>query len=1015
MSWLYPPSNLDEATFVASPVRVTLANRANRQGARDTRRAAHSVLTKPVVVNQAQGPQGGILIQLVQPPRQARKTQAGQHGFLPPPPPPPPPRPIRIALVKIRPQVTIARLNRPVVVVDNQRYFGPHVTLAPQRRGRPQSRLPQVVYAAAALTAEPTKITLAPQRRGKPKSSLHGLVYDANIFESIRGYLLPRVNVPAVTKSKLSPPTALASPGVARPIEITLARIRPQVTISRLNRPVVVGSNERYFGPHAVFAPQRRGKPKSKLSAPTVVASEVSATFGGPRVRLVAPRDARGKTKSRLSPPAIQTALAVPSQVTLFPLLGRVPAVHSRLRPPETPARKPNAPLAVHLTYSRRGKPRSKLSPPAWTRSFGEIKVTLAPQRRGTPKSRLAPPAIQTYLAVPSLVSLFPLTNRVPAVHSKLPLVIVPPVVEPVGKVAVHLAYSRRGSGLSRLYRPVVVLDNERYFGPLVTLAPSKRGTPKSHLFPTTIVTQEQALYPTSVTLAPSRRPVAKSRLLPVPAAFQPVGEIKVTLAYSLRGKPKSKLRPPVVAFPFFARPTEITLARIRPRPTTHFLSPPADLVDTQDLGRIAIHLAYSRRGVAKSNLRKVVIPAAATEIYGPEITLAPTIRPPRRARSFYVGPAIVYGPSPEMGGILQQLVTIRPAPTQALLRPPAVVNAAATARPTLVVLAASSRGTPRSILYPPVPPETFRGIQVHLAPSFRGKPKPFYVRTPIARLAVELSGPEITLVRIRPPKTLSFLREPVRGAAQPKAEYDLKITLAPQRRGKPKSFLRPPAVVRAATPYFRDLPVTLAPQKRGQPKSFLRPPVVVQYFVARPTLVSLAPSRFPRPKSRLFGYVVPARVFAPIRVTLAPSRFPTPKSRLLPPAVVNAAFIQISPTVQFARITPPRVHSRLRPPAVVGAGVYFRGILVHLAYSVRGKPKSKLSYTAIAVEECYGDAMCGFDFAADVCGFDTGTAVIGSTSTNDVVGGTDAGATVEGASAPSGSVTGDDARREGC
>jgi hypothetical protein len=332
----------------------------------------------------------------------------------------------------------------------------------------------------------------------------------------------------------------------------------------------------------------------------------------------------------------------------------------------------------------------------------------------------------------------------------------------------------------------------------------------------------------------------------------------------------------------------------------------------------------------------------------------------------------------------------------------------------------------------------------VHLAPSSRGKPKSFFVRTPIAFLAVEIYGPETTLVRIRPPRTMwllgpmgppavvyapirthlaysrrgapkSFLPQASLYAPQPKAEYDIKVTLAPQRRGKPKSFLRPPTRVNAATPYFRKLPVTLAPQKRGRPMSFLRPPTVVQYFVARPTLVSLAPSRFPRPKSRLFGYVVAARVFAPISVTLAPSRFPTPKSRLLPPAVVTAAFIQINPTVWLVKITPPPVRSRLSPPAVVGAGVYFRGILTHLAYSVRGKPMYRLSFTAIAVEECYGDPMCGFDFAADVCGADGAATTVGSTAVTDNVSGSDVAATVEGASASSGSVTGDDARREGC
>jgi hypothetical protein len=812
-------------------------------------------------------------------------------------------------------------------------------------------RPPAVVSVTSALAA-PVSVTLAPQRRGKPKSRLLPVPAAFRPVGQLHVHLVSLV--PPAQRSRLA-------------------------THPRLTQVVYEGKT--YLPLRGYLFPLLGRVPavRSRLSPPSVVAAAPVAKAEYD-LRTTLAYQSRGKPKSRLSPPVRQTALAVPSTVTLFPLLGRVPAVHSRLRPPENPPQKPIGVFVAHLTYSRRGRPKSRLSLPAWTRSFGRVKTTLAPQRRGKPKSRLSPPAIQTYLAQPSSVTLFPLTNRVPTVHSRL--LPIPPVSAAVvfyaRPIDVELTYSRRGAPrsvlaqviydaaiyepirgyliknkvppvrsrlapptavlppiafggprvklvvprsrnpkvvarlapptvitpiavlaaitttfapshrsrivLSRLRPPTVVFPTITYGGPRVklvaprsrnpavisrlrpptlaaaltyadttidvTLAPSHRGVTKSRLRPPTVVAPVLARA-IDVTLAPQRRGKPKSRLLPVPAAFRPVGQLNVTLAYSLRGKPKSRLRPPTVVFPFFARKTQVTLARIRPVPTTHRLGPPTDIVDQADVGQLRIHLAYSRRGA------------------------------------------------------------------------------------------------PRSVLHPPVPPETFRGLQLHLAPSTRGKPRSFFVPVPIAYLAVELSGPETTLVRIRPARTMwnlgpmglpAVVYAPIstslaysrRGKAKsklpqaslyqprPKAEYDLKVTLAPQRRGQPKSKLRPPTRVNAATPYFRELPVTLAPQRRGKAKSRLFPPTVLRAFTVRPVDVTLAPQKRGRPRSRLLGVIYAARVYAPITTTLAPSRRLVAKSVLRPPVVVTQREVVTERLVRFVRIRPVPTTSFLRPPTVV-------------------------------------------------------------------------------------------------
>jgi hypothetical protein len=1012
---------------------------------------------------------------------------------------------LNVNLAYSRRGVPKSRLRRPTDVVDAQDLGYLRTHLAYSRRGVPKSSLhnyvveavvhrpavgrltpprstnppvfsslPKVIYEPQAQIYDPIQGYLVPPRSTRPPidSRLPKVIYDAAIYEPIRGYLTNRERLPSV-RSHLSPPAVAAATYIFGGPHVRLVNVRDRnpKTIARL---LPVPSAFRPVGKLAVhLAYSRRGTPKSRLEPPTVV--EAAFVYGGPKVRIVRshrpapvhsflrrPTDLvdaadlgylrthlaysrRGKPRSRLFPPVVVApVLARPIRVKLARI--RPAAVHSILRKPTDLV--DAADLGrVKITLVRIRPPRTMAvltKPVVILQSYGPlggILTQLAPQRRGTPKSRLFPPTT---------------------------LIITYPAVQPS---SINLAYSRRGVAKSKL--PTVVYPGRVYRAIKGSLTPPRATNPHtiSHLQPPAVVNQPVVLYPISVTLAYSRRGAPKSRLLVVPAAFRPVGFIAVHLAYSRRGVPKSRLEPPTVVFPFIARPTVVELVRIKPPPVHSILRRPIDVVDQQDLGYLRTHLAYSRRGVPKSRLE-----------------------PPTVVFPFFARPTQI------------TLARILPPPVHSILRKPTDIVDQADVGYLRVHLAYSLRGAPKSILHPPVPPETFRGIQVHLAPSFRGKPKSFFVKTPIAYLAVEIYGPELHLVRIRPPRTMAVLgpmgppavvyapisatltysrrgapksKLPQASLYQPvaKAEYDLRITLAPQRRGKPKSFLRPPQVVLAAKAYFRREPVTLVRIRPRRTLGILRRPVVVLVFYAEPIRVHLAPQRRGVPKSFLGNHIVEARVYAPIRVTLAPSTRlarrahsrlapptvvapvlarptaihlapsfrGTPKSKLEPPTVVNYPPVESTLRVYLApssrgkpksallppavvarfedfgsiqttlvRITPPPVHSRLRPPAVIGAGIAFFGPRVTLV-RIRPQPTTYLlRFPNGLIIPCYGE-VCGIDYAAVVCGEDYAAEVTGDDSPGAKVTGSDSAAEVTGESGARGNVSGGDERREGC
>lgn len=614
-------------------------------------------------------------------------------------------------------------------------------------------------------------------------------------------------------------------------------------------------------------------------------------------------------TQANLRPPVVvsipPTPLPRPIEVTLA-----VQAAHSANDPRRRPYSIPAAPVVVFATALAL-----------------EIRTTFARNR---------PPGRLCHLGAPVLVGPQPLArpidvtlarSRCGLAKSKLPQTIVAPVTTFVARpLDVTLAASPRQARRSSsvLHVPVIINPASTVLGrgPMVSLGYSVRGRAKSRLpqvVPPVVVVTATFAGP-EVHLARIRPPAVRS-ILRKPTVVAPIlaPPLAVTLAYSLRGKAKSRLSAPTVVAPVLARPILVTLVRIKPPHTITRLGAPTDTVGIEDQGRVRVWLTYSSRGKAKSFL------------------YPPTVVAPVLARPIVVA-----------------LVRIKPPPTFSI--PPApVVVFAATPLPTLLVhLTYSRRGTPKSLLGNPgqftPQPQADTTLLVHLAPSHRGR----------------------TMSRLRPPTRVA-----------PVLASPIQVTLAPQRRGKAKPKLRQ---VIYPQRQLANLTVTLAPSSRLARRTHarLRPPTVVAPILAQP-----------------------------VAVTLAPQRRGRPTYFLTPPTVLNIPVVHEA-IVKFARIEPPRTHSILRPPAVVFPAEFFTGPQVTLVRIRPARTHSILRPAAITVEICFGHVVCGFDFAATVCGTDVGATVTGSTTAAEVCG-DDSSATATGASAPGGSVTGDDERREGC
>jgi hypothetical protein len=622
--------------------------------------------------------------------------------------------------------------------------------------------------AAAAFVAEPIRVTLAPSRvrranssilrkplRPRPQASFGPGVYLTRYRYDERrkarsAYIRPTVVRaaeaplggvmtqfarlrPQPTTTFLRPPAVLAAAQTFSGPQTSLVRIRPARTLaalfgvigpepvidfgpgryltrfipppptmSRLSPPTVLAVEAAFYGPAVTLAPSSRGRPQSFLREPVVL--QGARTDLGPSTVLVRIRPQ--PTTTRLSPPTVvRQFFARPIDVTL-----------ARIRPPAT---------------------RYFLNPPT------DLVDLLDQGRVETTLVRIRPPATRYFLGPPTDVVDLLDQGRVETTLARIRPVptryfLRPPTdtkgLEDQGEVKVTLAPQRRGKPLSFFIRPAVHPRPDTASGMIATQFARIRPQPTTtRLSPPTTTEEARAYFGPSVTLAPSSR-----------------------------GKPISFLRPEVaVQGGRIDLGPSVVLVRIRPPATLSFLRPPA-------------------------------VVAAAEVYYGPAVSLT-RIRPP--ATRWFLKPPTVVTPAALADAVIDvTLVRIRPVPTQSELRPPAVV-APFIARPTDVTLAPQRRGEPTSFLRPPAvvreadrffgpevmlapqsrgrptsflkPPsveaiEPHRPILVSLAPSSRGRPI-WFLNPPAVDVTpgVELFGPEITLVRIRPVPTRWFLKEP--------------------------------------------------------------------------------------------------------------------------------------------------------------------------------------------------------------------------------------------------------------
>lgn len=904
---------------------------------------------------------------------------------------------------------------------------------------------------------------------------------------TMAGVRAPVVVLPAVTPAVFIATPIVTVTDVARRSENVLIRGTKRRATYHLREPIV-GAAITYSGPRVYLTQPpdcvRRRESHSKLGTPPP-SQPVVAVFYGPKVYLTELTWRRRRRRTQV--PGLIPAQVIGGAITF-------------------------AGAWVWLAANERRPANSRLSPPAvvtpiQTQVFTGPKVTLADQlvriTRKRPRSRLLP--------VPAAFPAIGFDIRVHLARIKHPPVqhVLRPPTDLIdradlGFIRTHLAYSRRGKARSRLlpvpsaFRPIGFIVSAH-------LAYSRRGIPKSRLDPPVVIDLRPQTYFIKATLAAIKHPPVQYFLRPPTDVFDDAdkGTVATSLAYSRRGAPKSKLIPPTV---IDLRPQvyylDLHLTRIKVPPTIAFLRSPTDLVDRQDVGRVLVHLAYSRRGKPKSFLRPPTDTIGREDQGTGAFQLAYSRRGTPKSR---LSPPTVIDLRPQVYYISVSLARIKHPPVQHVLRPPTDLVDQADLGYVRVHLAYSLRGKPKSHLGPPtdtVGTEDQGQIQVTFAPSHR-----------LSRKADYRLGPP-TVIDLRPQtyfittwlayslrgKPKSFLRPESKFAPVPQADYTILVHLAYQTRGRPKSILRPPTVidVRPQTKYLRvylarikprptivrlrkptavfqfvtaPISITLAPSSRGKPKSRLTPPVVVKVFIGRPTEITLAPQRRGKTKSKLLGVIYAARVYAPVAVTLAPSRLPKPKSKLLGIIYAAKLYAPVTTWLAYSRrgkpksflrrptdlvdrddlgtikitLAPsryPRPMSRLSPPTVVGR-FQARPPVVWMAPSSRGVPKSALreptvidtspqvyraKVTLVRIRPvptrhffqrgqvaaiCYGTVV-GFDFAAEVCGDDYATLVSGIESASTVTG-SDSGATVTGASAASGSVSGGDEKTEGC
>lgn len=518
---------------------------------------------------------------------------------------------------------------------DAHRGFGP---LPPMVIGAPIAyRGPEVLRNRSRIVTDVRRIGTVSRTRhlGNEFGAFYPIVVGPPLYPGSPTWMQVRVtlarNKPQPTAKRLSPPVVV-DPFVPQPtddqlrIRTKLVQNKPQPTSKTLRRPTAVfpvpATTLVYAGLRVYLTRGQTRPARSRLSPPAVVAPAVTAIFSGPATALAYSR--RGRPKSILRPPrVIAGARAFSGPRVYLTFQPRRPVPKPRLTPPAvvTQAGFFTGPV-VHLVRGRAGLPKSKLPIVVYdARVYAPVKVTLAPPRRGRTRSRLSLPVI----IPPTAKAEYDLRTTLAYQSRGKPKSFLREVVYPArvyAPIKTALAYSRRGRPSSRLSPPSEAPQLKAEIGIRVTLAPQRRGVSKSRLLG--VIYPGKSYEPIRTTLAPQRRGKPKSRLTKVIYPARVYAPISVTLAYQTRGKPKSTLRPPpllpdevinrthwlapssrgvpksrlsppaVILIPQIGRPIATKLVQIRPVPTAHFLRPPT-VVDEPELVHYVIRVTLAR------------------------------------------------------------------------------------------------------------------------------------------------------------------------------------------------------------------------------------------------------------------------------------------------------------------------------------------------------------------------------------------------------------------------------------
>lgn len=556
------PSAVVGAGIAFSGPRVRLVNPINRRATVEYVLSPPTVLASVAVVYP-------ITVKLARSRRGVAKSRLSKPII------PPLAAPVRITLAKGRVGKAKPLSIIPVVVGAGITFPAVSVTLAPQRRGKPKSHLfPPVIPPLAA----PVRVAIARIRpaRTNPRLGPPVAVGAGIVSPPLQTTLAPQRR--GTPKSKLAPPTVVTAAAVYPPVAVKLSHPRVRVaTHSALRGPTVVfGQTTLQFGPPVSLVRSPHPITKSFLRPPVTVTAAVAVVY--PPVRVVLARTRRVTTKSRLTPPVFVPA-AAPTRVTLakryrskqFSRLGAPVAVGAgitfrpvkttltRIKPPKRfshlspptaviPATQIYFGPTVKVTYSRRGKPTSRLASPTVVGAgiyFRPVKVTIAPSRRPRTTSKLRPP-------------------------------IVPPLAP---ATSTTLARVRPVATRHALRTPTVV--GRTPFRPIeTTLARIRPVRTRSLLRGPTAVLVFVAL-PINVTLTTvdlrRRRPT--HRIAP-PTVLGSAGTVNVTLTRIRPPQRFSRLAPPaVVGAGIVFAPVSVTLVLIKPVPTRTRLFPPTVVV----------------------------------------------------------------------------------------------------------------------------------------------------------------------------------------------------------------------------------------------------------------------------------------------------------------------------------------------------------------------------------------------------------------------------------------------------